>query len=219
MIVDSESSTFERSRRTRGIHADLNRVGTAMLPRIPVQILGGTARKRTPSSINVARARSPHRKESIPATPPLASLRSAISDFPSRGPSTCSVPSRAGTVLQSCDGIGRRASQFPWHGRLSRLLTSWLSFLNPTVLDVPRARLKLDVGVTPLPGGACALRTPATASPSAPLTGRSTTCIASGHILTAIPCIPWRTRTSPCTGANGRAPCRRSALCIRHRQS
>ena len=213
MIVDSESSTFERSRRTRGIHADLNRVGTAMLPRIPVQILGGTARKRARYS-STGRGSVPTSKGNDSNDTSLASLRSAISDCSSSSPSTCSVPSRAGTVLQSCDGIGRRVSQFPWQGCLSRLLTSWLSFLNPTVLEAPHAHSKLDVGVMPLPGGACTLRTPATASPSAPLTGQSTTCIASGRTLTATPCIPWRTRTTPCTGANGRVPCSRNALSL-----
>ena len=127
---------------------------------------------------------------------PLASLRPTISDSSSRGPSTCSVPSRAGTVLPPCDGIGRRASQFPWQGCLSRLLTLWLSFLNPTVLEAPHAHLKLDVGVTPLPGGACTLRTPATASPSALPAGLNATCTASGRTLTATTCIPWRTQTS-----------------------
>ena len=148
---------------------------------------------------------------------PLASLRSAISDCSSSCPSTCSVPSRAGTVLQSCDGIGRRASQFPWQGCLSHLLTLWLSFLNPTVLEAPHAHLKLDVEVTPLPGGACTLRTPATASPSALPAGWNAAYIASGRTLTATPCIPWRTQTIPCTGANGRAPCRHNALYLSRR--
>ena len=167
MILDFESSIFELGPSMCGIHADLNRVGTAMLPRIPVQILRGNGTQTHPVIHQRGAGAVPASKRIDSSGTPLASLRSAISDFPSRGPSTCSVPSRAGTVLQSCDGIGRRASKVPWQGCLSRLLTLWLSFLNQTVLEAPHAHSKLDVGITPLPDGACTLRTPAAASPSA----------------------------------------------------
>ena len=110
--------------------------------------------------------------------------------------------------------LGDVRPQFPWQGCLSRLLTLWSSFLNPTVLEAPHAHLKLDAGVTPLPGGTCILRTPATASPSALPAGWNNTGIASGRTRIATPCIPWRTQTSSCTGANGRAPYCRSVLSL-----
>ena len=43
--------------------------------------------------------------------------------------STCSVPSRAGTILPPCDGIGRRAPSFSSRGhRISRMMSISVSF-------------------------------------------------------------------------------------------
>ena len=214
VIVDFESSIFERARACAASTQISTELKQCCSRALPVQVLRGNSAQTHPRLHQLGAGSVPASKGIDSSDAPLAGLRPAISDFPSRGPSTCSLPSYAGTVLPPCDGIGRRASQFPWQGCLSRLLTSWLFFLNPTVLEAPHARLKSDVGVTPLPGGACTLRTPATASPSALPAGWNNTGIASGRTRTATPCIPWRTQTSPCTSANGRAPYCRSVLSL-----